>query len=248
MLPPSLPPRLELWKVNVDASALGKVAEASLPGPFPREPVQRDVAVTRLAKGDIIMATRIGTAMELSRWQINEDGGLTLLASGIAAGTANTMGLQPVAPDMLLTAATNPEGAVVLKAWRLQGSGLADLDTYMMGGGWTEVAIAGPLTTDVYGGHNAVTAAVLSLGNTLAHQVWSADPATGEITRLSSRLSSAKGSHVTLSPFPVTPAFDGELLPSYYVTGFKDSLGDLPLRFVRIDTMGDPVDEGSGNA
>ena len=90
VLPPSLPPRLQLWNANVDTSTLQKMAEASLPGPFPREPAARDVAVTRLAKGDIIMATRTGTVMELSRWQIDAAGGLTLLASGITAGSATT--------------------------------------------------------------------------------------------------------------------------------------------------------------
>ena len=73
-------------------------------------------------------------------------------------------------------------------------------------------------------------------------------PATGEITQLGAKFTSAKGTHVTLSPFPVTPAFAGELVPSYYATGFRDDLGNLPLRFLRIDAAGDPVDEGAGNA
>jgi D-alanyl-D-alanine carboxypeptidase len=248
VLPPSLPAKLNVWKANVDTSSLTKVAEASLAGSVPHVS-SRDVAVTSLATGDIIMATRTGTGIQLSRWQIGRYGGLTLLTSGVTGGTGTSIGLQPVAPDMFLTAVTDPYGAIVLKSWRLQGSGLVNLDTYQFGAGWSEIAIAGPLTSDVYNGHKAVTAAVApDLGNTVVHQVWGVDPATGQITQLGSKFTSAKGTHVTLSPFPVTPAFAGELLPSYYATGFRDDLGNLALRFFRIDGAGSPVDEGAGNA
>ena len=88
-------------------------------------------------------------------------GTLTLLASGIAAGDATTMSLQSVYGDTFLLAMTAPNGDLVVKSWRLQGAGLALLDTYAdheWSTTFTEVAAAGPVTADVFSGHRAVTA------------------------------------------------------------------------------------------
>jgi len=74
------------------------------------------------------------------------------------------MGLQPVYGDTLHAAMTEADkvgGDLVIKAWRLQGSGLVLLDTYRDDSRqFNEVSIAGPLATDVLNGHRAVTGAL----------------------------------------------------------------------------------------
>jgi D-alanyl-D-alanine carboxypeptidase len=245
-LPPSGPVTLGVWYANVDGSTLTKLAGASVPA----SDAQRhtgDVAVTRLPSGDIILALRMGSAVQLSRWTINRMGTLTLLASGIAAGNATTMSLQPVYGDGFLLALTDPNGDFVVKSWRLQGTGLALLDTYTdheWNTIFTEVAAAGPVTADVFSGHRAVTA-VRDSKAYLRMDVWGVDQATGKLTRLGfNNVSSHVDPGFTLTPLFVTPNFDGELPPPYYALAWRDGdYGDLNVQFRRIDGSGDPVNE-----
>ena len=71
----------------------------------------------------------------------------------------------------------------MLKSWQLDGLGLGHLDTYRdESREYSEVAMAGPLTTDVFNGHRAVTAAVAP--GVLVQDVWGVDETTGEISLL----------------------------------------------------------------
>jgi D-alanyl-D-alanine carboxypeptidase len=245
-LPPTGPVSLALWNANVDSSTVTKLTEAALPGSGNTPRNAGDVAVTRLPSGAIILATRTGAAVQLSRWTIARDGTLLLLASGISAGNATTMGLQPVYGDMFLTTMTDPNGDLVVKSWQLQGTGLALLDTYTdhpYNAKYTEVAVAGPLTTDILSGHRAVT----DVRDSTAHgtfAVWGVDPATGKITRLNFAYAGTDiDSQVTVTPLFVTPNFEGEFPPVYYAVSWRDVNGDLKLQYYRIGQSGTPDNE-----
>lgn len=250
VLPPSGPVTLALWHADVDGSSVAKVTEASLPGsggPLMRGGAGQsgDVAVTRLSTGDIILATRKTNEVELSRWRMDRGGTLELLASGIQAGAATTMGLQPVYGDMFLSAMTSPSGALVVKSWRLQGTGLVNLDTYTDSSRtFTETSIAGPVTTDVFSGHRAVTASLNTGQWSLVHNVWGVDQLTGKIGWISETSYPFATSHVSISPFFVKPAFDGELPSAYYATAYESGAG-FQIRFYRIDETGKAVDAGT---
>jgi hypothetical protein len=156
------------------------------------------------------------------------------------------MAIQAVSGDTFLTAITDPDGTLVLKSWRLEsGGGLSHLDTYSDASRtWTKVAIAGPLNTDVYNGHRAVTAAVAD--GHLIHDVWGADPSTGAITRLGELFENTTTSNVTISPLPVETVYQGELFPPvYYASAFWNDDGNSVIRFYRIDAGGTPVKEGT---
>ena len=152
-------------------------------GPGGRRGPSGDVALTELPSGAIVMANRKGSNVQISRWSMDGGGALSLLASGVKLGPAATMDLQPVYGDMVLSAATDPDGGLVLKSWKLEGSSLVRLDTYRDESRvYGMVSAAGPLTADVFNGHRAVTAAVAP--GVLVHDVWAVDPASGAISRV----------------------------------------------------------------
>ena len=134
------------------------------------------MAVTQLPAGDVIVATRKGSSVDLSRWAIAGNGTPTLLESDVKAGPGVVMALQSVSDDTFLTAMADPEGDLVVKSWRLElGGGIEHLDTYRdETRTYIQVAAAGPLNTDVYNGHRATTAAATSDGF-LAHHVWAVE-------------------------------------------------------------------------
>jgi hypothetical protein len=243
------PVELVSWGPDVDSSSIAVLDQEPLPGSGSPPPggqgqgPERDTGLTHLPSGAIIVASRKGSSVELSRWSLGGGGALALDDDGTKAGPASTMDLQAVYGDTFLTAVTDPEGDLVVKSWRLDGSGLAHLDTYRdESRDYSEVAIAGPLTTDVFNGHRAVTAAIAP--NALVHDVWAVDEATGAITRLGELVQAGTRGNVEISPFFVNTTFDGELFPpAYYATAFRSS-GNLTIRFYRIDSAGDPVDEG----
>jgi hypothetical protein len=249
VLPPSGPVSLALWSTNLDGASIVKQVSATLPGSgLSGLVISPEITVTHLSSSDFVVATRIGSNVELSRWSINRAGGLTVLASGISPGYGTSIGLQPVDGSTFLTSMIDPAGALVVKSWRFQGSGLVNLDTSKNATKtFTEVAIAGPQTPDVFSGHRAVTAAVgAAFGSTapLVHDVWGVDQLTGKISLLGERSSSFAHSHVSITPFSVTPA-NGELFPpTYYATGYRNTTGAqgfLELEYTRIDSYGKPV-------
>jgi hypothetical protein len=78
----------------------------------------------------------------------------------------------------------------------------------------------------------------------LVHDVWGVDSATGAITRLGELVQAGTRDRVEISPFAVNTTFAGELFPpAYYATAFRSN-GNLTIRFYRIASSGDPVDEG----
>jgi D-alanyl-D-alanine carboxypeptidase len=248
VLPPSGPVSLVRWQAKVDGSTVGKLQEETLPGSgYSGRTSSADVALTHLPTGDIILGTRMGPNVQLSRWTTARDGKLMLLASGIAAGTATSVGLQPVSGDTFLTAVTTPTGRLVLKSWRLQGSGLVNLDTYTSSDFWNtykEVSIAGPVTADVFSGHRAVTVA-LEGTHTWIH-TWGVDQATGKISQLGENVRPFAVSGVTISPFYVNEAFAGELFPPpYYAVAFHNDENELQIDFYRVDGTGVPVFEST---
>jgi D-alanyl-D-alanine carboxypeptidase len=206
---------LTLW--NKSGGSISKVQSAAVVGPVGTS----DVAVTRLASGDIVVATARGRGLTLARWTTAGTGSLHLLASDIPAGPASTVALQPVANDMFLTAATSSDGRFLLKSWQLQGTSLVNLDTYWDGSSsnpFSEVAISGPLQSDVLAGTNAVTAEVQ--GPDLHVTTWAVDPATGAIA-LAGIFRWFNPNFHGVSITPVLPtALDGELFtPTYYALG-----------------------------
>lgn len=242
--------RLVSWDPDVDASSIAKLAEATLPksgnngqgnGP------DGDVAVTELPSGGLILASRKGSSVDLSRWAIAGDGTPTLLESDVKTGPATSMALEPVAADTFLTAFTDPDGALVVKSWRVEPGGIAQLDTYRdESRAYTKVAIAGPLNTDVYSGHRAATAAVA--GGDLVHHTWTVDPSSGAVTRLGELFEDKSTSNVAIAPLPVETVFEGELFPPvYYATAYWNDGGNAVVRFYRIDPTGMPVMEGATN-
>jgi D-alanyl-D-alanine carboxypeptidase len=248
VLPVSGDVKVVSWAPDVDGSSISVLDEETLPksalppkGGSGQGPAG-DVAVTRLPLGGIVVANRKGSSVELSRWSMDGAGSITLLASGVKMGSATTMALQPVAGDMFLSAATNPDGVLVVKSWQLDGTTLVKRDTYEDNSRvYSEVAMAGPLTTDVFNGHRAVTAAIAP--GVLVHDVWGVDEVTGEITRLGELAQPGTRDRVEISPFFVNTTFDGELFPPvYYATGFRSN-GIGAIRFYRIDASGDPVNE-----
>ncbi len=248
--PPTGDARLVTWDPDVDASSIAKLAEATLPksgnsgkGDGP----ELDVAVTQLPAGDVIVATRKGSSVDLSRWAIAGNGTPTLLESDVKAGPGVVMALQSVSADTFLTAMADPEGDLVVKSWRLEpGGGIEHLDTYRdETRTYIQVAAAGPLNTDVYNGHRATTAAATSDGF-LAHHVWAVDSGTGAISRLGELVENMGifNGKVALSPLPVE-SLSGELFPPvYYASAFWNAGGFSSIRFYRIGPSGTPVNEG----
>jgi D-alanyl-D-alanine carboxypeptidase len=243
------PVELVSWGPDVDNSSIAVLDQEPVPGSGSPPPggsgkgPERDTALTHLPSGPIVVASRRGSSVDLSRWSLGGGGALSLVADKIKAGPATTMDLQAVYGDMLLTAVTDPVGNLVVKSWRLDGSDLVNLDTYRDESRvYSEVAMAGPLTTDVFTGHRAVTAAIAP--GVLVHDVWGVDSATGAITRLGELVQAGTRDKVEISPFFVNTTFDGELFPpAYYATAFRAN-GNLAIRFYRIASGGDPVDEG----
>ena len=202
-----------------------------------------DVALTRLSSGAILVANRKGSSVELSRWSMDGGGALSLLDSGIKMGPAETMDLQPVYGDMFLTTATDPEGDLVVKSWQLDGSSLVHLDTYRdESREYSEVAAAGPLTTDVFNGHRAVTASIAP--GQLVHDVWGVDETTGEISLLGELAQASTREAVEISPFFVNTTFEGEPFPPVYYATVARGGGNAVIRFYRITAPGAPVDAG----
>lgn len=242
--------RLVSWKPDIDLSSITKLAEATLPKSAvpPKKNGQgpdADITVAQLPSGDVVTAFRKGSSVELSRWSSAGNGPLTLLSSGIKAGAATSAGIQPVSGSMFLTASTDPDGALVVKSWRLSdGSGLVNLATYRdQTRAFTQVAIAGPLNTDVYNGHRAAT--VAAAGGGIVHDVWGVDDGTGAIVRLGELFENVAKSNVAISPLPVETVAPGELFPPvYYASASWEDGGNASIRYYRIDAGGTPVKEG----
>lgn len=247
--PPGDPVQVVSWQPDIDGSAISILDQESVPkSTVPPKSGKGggpagDVAVARLPSGPIVVANRKGSSVDLSLWSMDGGGALTLLDSKIKAGPATTMDLQAVYGDVFLSAFTDPDGVLVLRSWKLDGSGLAKLDTYRDDSRvYSEVSMAGPSTTDIFNGHRAVTAAIAP--GVLAHDVWGVDQTTGEITRLGELVEDGTRDQVEITPFSVNTTFDGELFPPvYYATSFRSS-GIAVVRFYRIDAPGTPVDEG----
>jgi D-alanyl-D-alanine carboxypeptidase len=251
VLPASGDVKVVSWEPDVDGSSVNVLDQETLPGSAlpPKNGKGNgpsgDVAITRLPLGAIVVATRKGASVELSRWSTDGGGALTLLDSGIKAGPATTMDLQPVYGDMFLTAVTDPDGALVLKSWQLDGSTLTHLDTYRDDSRfYSRVAAAGPLTTDIFSGHRAFSVAIAPFAS--VHDVWGVGPTTGDISRLGELVQGFNRDRVEVTPFYVNTTFDGELFPpTYYAVATRSvSSGQLLIRFYRIDPTGAPVDEG----
>jgi hypothetical protein len=130
------PVELVSWAPDVDGSSIAVLDQEPVPGSGSPPPggqgqgPERDTALTHLPSGPIVVASRKGSSVDLSRWSLDGGGALSLVADKIKAGPATTMDLQAVYGDMLLTAVTDPEGDLVVKSWQLEGSGLVNLDTY----------------------------------------------------------------------------------------------------------------------
>ncbi|HEU0304549.1 MAG TPA: serine hydrolase [Gaiellaceae bacterium] len=248
-LPDSGDVELVSWAADVDSSSMAVLDQESLPGSaLPPKNGQGqgpggDVALTRLFSGAIVVANRKGASVELSRWSMDGGGALSLLDSDIKMGPATTMDLQPVYADMFLSAVTDPDGALVLKSWQLDGSSIQHLDTYRdESRAYSEVAMAGPLTTDVFNGHRAVTASIAP--GQFVHDVWGVDQATGEITLLGELVQASIRHEVEISPFFVNTTFEGELFPPVYYATVARGAGVAVIRFYRITVPGAPVDAG----
>jgi D-alanyl-D-alanine carboxypeptidase len=246
VLPETGDVKLVSWGPDLDSSSIAILDQEPLPGSAlpPKkgngEGPSGDVAVTRLSSGPIILANRKGASVELSRWSMDGAGALSLVSSGVKLGPAQKMVLQPVYGDMFLSAVIAPDGALVLKSWRLDGSSVAELDNYRDESRlYSEVSVAGPLTTDAFNGHRAVTAAISS--GDLVHDVWAVDATTGEISLLGELSESGNRDRPELSAFFVNTAFEGELFPPVYYATAVRSGGVATLRFYRINATGTPV-------
>jgi D-alanyl-D-alanine carboxypeptidase len=244
--------KLVSWHPDLDASAIGVLDQEGLPGSAlpPKTGNGKgpagDVAVTQLSSGPIVLANRKGSSVELSRWSMDGGGALTLLDSDIKAGPARTMDLQPVNGTAFLSAFIDPDGALVVKSWKLDGSSFVKLDTYRdESRDYSEVSIAGPLKTDVYNGHRAVTASIAP--GLLVHDVWGVDPVTGAISRLGELVAPGNRDGVEITPFAVHTNANELVPPSYYATAFR-SIGGYALFFYRIDADGTPINEGAISA
>jgi D-alanyl-D-alanine carboxypeptidase len=250
VLPESGDVKVVSWEPDVDGSSITVLDQETVPGSAlpPKggegQGPTGDVTIARLLAGAIVVANRKGSSVELSRWSQDGSGALTLLDDGIKAGPALTMDLQPVSSDTVFSAFVDPDGALVLRSWRLDGSSLAELDVYRDESRvYSEAVAAAPLTTGLLV-HQAVTAAVAP--GVLVHDVWSVDPTTGEIGLLGELVQAGTQRGVEFSPFFVDTTFEGELFPpAYYATAFRASNGDLAMRFYRIAASGDPVQAGS---
>ena len=248
-LPDSGDVELVSWAPDVDNSSIAILDEEALPkSALPPKNGQGqgpdgDVALTRLPSGAIVVANRKGSSVDLSRWSMAGGGALSLLDSDIKMGPATTMDLQPVYSDMLLTAATDPEGELVLKSWQLDGSSLVLLDTYRDDSRfYTEVAAGVPLTSDL-SGHRAVTAALTP--GVMVHDVWDVDETTGEISLMGELVQGGLRDRVAITPFFVNTVFQGELFPpAYYATSFRSG-GTEVIRYYRVGLDGTPSQEGS---
>ena len=245
VLPASGDVKLVSWGPDLDSSSVAILDQEALPGSAlpPKkgngQGPSGDVAVTRLSSGPIILANRKGASVELSRWSMDGSGALSLVASNVKLGPATEMALQPVDGDMFLSAVTAPDGQLVLKSWRLDGSSVVDLDTYRDESRvYSEVSMAGPLTTDAFNGHRAVTAATSS--GDLVHDVWSVD-STGEISLLGELFENGNRDRPEISAFFVNPTSAGELFPPVYYATAVRSGGVAALRFYRINATGAPV-------
>jgi D-alanyl-D-alanine carboxypeptidase len=249
VLPDSGDVKVVSWQPDIDGSSISVLDEKTLPGSAlpPKngkgQGPSGDVAIARLPLGAIVVANRKGSSVELSRWSLDGAGSLTPVASGIKAGPATTIDLQPVYGEMLLSAMTDPDGALVVRSWTLDGTSVAKLDTYRDESRiYSRLAMAGPLTTDVWNGHRAFSVAIAP--GTLVHDVWGVDATTGAISRLGELVQGFNRDRVEVTPFVVNKTSAGELFPpTYYATATRLS-GELVVRFYRIDASGAPVDEG----
>jgi D-alanyl-D-alanine carboxypeptidase len=252
VLPPSDPIKLVSWAPDLDGSTITKLDEEILPksGSPPPSPgggmgPATDVALERLPLGAIVLASRKGSSVELSRWAMDGSGGLSLLKDGVKAGPATTMGLESVYGDTFLTAITDPDGALVLKSWRLDGTGLEQLDTFTDTSRlFEQVTIAGPSHVDVFTGHRAFTGARAAGGVRVVH-VWGVDQQTGAISQLG--VNAAMGSDptsISVAPLDVKTFSPGELFPpAYYAVGERTGGGQLDITFFRIRADGVPLNE-----
>jgi D-alanyl-D-alanine carboxypeptidase (penicillin-binding protein 5/6) len=221
---------LTLWKKA--AGSISQVQSAAVLGAAGGG----DVAVTRLSTGDIVVGTIRGGKLTLARWTTAGTGSLHLLANDILAGPASTVALQPVSTDMFLSAVVASDGRFALNSWQLQGTSLVHLDTYVDGSSsnpFSEVAISGPLQTDVFGGTNAVTAEIQ--GPDLHVTTWAVDPATGSIAMAGiTRNLNSNFRKVSIAPVGVTPQpWEQLFTPTYYALGHTVP-GGLRTDFLRL--------------
>jgi D-alanyl-D-alanine carboxypeptidase len=252
VLPTSGDVEIVSWQPDLDGSAIAVLDQETLPGSAlpPKSGNGNgppgDIALARLPSGAIVVANRKGASVELSRWSMDNAGALTLVDSGIKAGPATTMDLQPVYSEVFLSALTDPEGGLVLKSWKLDGSSLAHLDTFRDDSRtFSEVSMAGPLSPDVFNGHRAVTAAIAP--GVLVHDAWAVDQTTGGISRLgelAQPMVSGPWDRVEVTPFRVNLLKNELVAPSYYAAGFRYA-GSYAVHYYRLDPTGTPVLEGA---
>jgi hypothetical protein len=240
-MPPSGPASVALWQKT--GPSIAKLQQVAVPGSDTGALPGDTAAVARMGSGDIVAATVRGSDMRLSRW----NGSLQLLASDIPGGLAKTVALQPISNDMFLSAVAAPDGSLVIRSWRLTagGTGIDALGTYIEWGSHTEVAIASPMTTDVYG-HVAMTAAID--GPNLKLYTWAVDSATGEIVMAgANRFYNLNIQHPSLTPIAVTPSpNDGLFAPKYYALGYLKPGGrGLAIDFFQVGIEQTPTVEGS---
>ena len=248
-LPTSGDVELVSWEPDVDGSSIAILDQEPLPkSALPPKNGQGqgpDGDAPSLASSPAPSSWRVATAsVELSRSSM--DGGMAPSRCSTATSKwdrPRPWTVQPVYGDMFLTTATDPEGDLVVKSWQLDGTSLVHLDTYRdESREYTEVAAAGPLTTDVFNGHRAVAAAIVP--GVLVHDVWGVDQATGVISLLGELAQGSTREAVEISPFFVNTTFEDEGSRLSITQRVARGGGNAIIRFYRITAPGAPVDAG----
>jgi hypothetical protein len=209
----------------------------------------RDVKVESIQSGYVV-ARQKGPKIELTHWRYNSGTGFELADGPVDAGSARTIGLQRVHPNIFLLAKITPERKLLLESWTVSlrwGGGLFMLDSYTStAGDYKEFDIAAPVGTDSFNDHRAVTASRQG-SNTLVHEVWGVDPATGEITRMGASTETKYAEKIRIEAMPVERLNPSEFFkPSYYATAYRGSIGLLEIDYhsiatVNMGTPGNPI-------
>jgi len=252
--------KLTTWGVDVDDSAITKIAESAPQGASQAPlPLIADLQAIRLESGSIItaktlgipsvMAAAEGGSVKLSLWNITQGGAPSLVIDEVPAGAGTGLNLLPIADNLFASALIGQDGTLVLKSWRVatveQGgptpgdakkvTKIMNLGTLNPGLAVDRVSIAGPFVVGAL--YYFVTAVRHITTNTVRNQLWSLDPVSGAIASVAQFSPGIQASDLRISAVKVEPRLpDDEIFaPIYFATALRTPGGFLRIFYAGVD-------------
>ncbi len=252
--------KLTTWGVDVDGSAITKIAESAPQGASQSPlPLIADLKAIRLESGSIITAKTLGIpslmgapqggSVKLSLWNIAQDGTPSLAIADVPAGAGTGLSLLPIADSLFTSALIGQDGGLVLKSWKVgiveQGgptpgdsnkvTKIINLGTLIPGFAVDQVSLAGPFAVGAL--YYFVTAERMTSTGSVNNRLWSLNPVTGTIATVAALATGVAASSLRVSAVKVEPRpIDDDIFaPIYFATALRTPGGFLRIVYTGID-------------